>query len=267
MDLRGWDYTGRNIGPELHRQFRIMIDCLADNSFVNHRTWGNSIQDDLAERIGVASSGVIRTIKRIFENFGLINTDALNTRVEIDSQKLLTKRGQLVYYLANLEKSISESKDLDDQHKEASAKKIKNLYEEAYCDALKGYYYDNGDGTYLMPLRATLRAVEKYGTMDKWEWYLMNTFIRHDDDPDEEAQLEEYIKKYRSGQYQFDMRNVVEKPKGHQYIPQYFEYAGIFKVIQRPDWSISLSGRHQDVIAEVLSPDFLDRLHQGGVQK
>ena len=34
MDLRGWDYTGRNIGPDLHRQFRIMIDCLSDSSFV-----------------------------------------------------------------------------------------------------------------------------------------------------------------------------------------------------------------------------------------
>lgn len=29
MDLRGWDYTGRNIGPELHNQFRIMAECLA----------------------------------------------------------------------------------------------------------------------------------------------------------------------------------------------------------------------------------------------
>lgn len=267
MELRGWDYTGRNIGPELHRQFRVMIECLSDPSFVNHRTWGNSIQDDLAEKIGVASSGVIRTIKKMFENFGLINSDSLSSKVEIDSRKLLTKRGQLVYYLANLEKSITESKDLDDKKKEASSKKIKNLYEEAYCDALKEYYYDNGDGTHLMPLRATLRAIQKYGRLDKWEWYLMNTFVRHDDDPSEETVLEDYINRYRAGEFQFDMRNVVEKPKGHQYIPQYFEFAGLFKVVQRPDWSISLSDKHNDVIAEVLSPDFLDRLYQGGIQR
>ena len=41
MDLRGWDYTGRNIGPDLHRQFRIMIDCLSDSSFTHHFYWGN----------------------------------------------------------------------------------------------------------------------------------------------------------------------------------------------------------------------------------
>ena len=45
MDLRGWDYTGRNIGPDLHRQFRIMIDCLSDSSFTDHSSWGNGIQD------------------------------------------------------------------------------------------------------------------------------------------------------------------------------------------------------------------------------
>lgn len=47
MDLRGWDYTGRNIGPDLHRQFRIMIDCLSDSSFTDHSSWGNGIQDRL----------------------------------------------------------------------------------------------------------------------------------------------------------------------------------------------------------------------------
>ena len=33
MDLRGWDYTGRNIGPDLHRQFRIMIIRLGETEY------------------------------------------------------------------------------------------------------------------------------------------------------------------------------------------------------------------------------------------
>ena len=266
MNLRGWDYTGRNIGPELHRQFRIMIDCLSDTNFVKHRAWGNPIQDDLAAKMGVSSSGAIRTIKKLYEDFGFIKKDALNSRDEISSTNLLTKRGHYIYYLANLEKNIAGSKELDDKQKEESLKRVKNLYEEAYCDVLKEYHYTNEDGSFLMPLRATIRATQKYGRLDKWEWYLMNTIIRHDDNASEEERLEEYINRYRAGEFDFSMKNVVEKPKGHQYIPQYFEYAGLFKVVQRPDWSITISGKHNEVIAEVASSHYLDKLYHGGAQ-
>ena len=86
----------------------------------------------------------------------------------------------------------------------------------------------NSDGSKLHPLRATLRALNKYGRMDKWEWYLLNTCIRHDDCDVEEATLDDYITRYRNGEYDFTMRNVVEKPKGHQYTPQYLNLPGYF---------------------------------------
>ena len=63
----------------------------------------------------------------------------------------------------------------------------------------------------------------------------------------------------------FTMRNVVEKPKGHQYTPQYFEFAGLLHVIQRPEWSISDSGRHMEVKSEVLEADFLEKLYGGSL--
>ena len=71
MDLKGWDYTGRNIGPDFHKQFRLMVDALSDPGFVGARTWGNSLQDSLAQKMGMSSSGAVRTVKRICENFGL----------------------------------------------------------------------------------------------------------------------------------------------------------------------------------------------------
>ena len=67
MQLRGWDYTGRNIGYELHAQYKKMVEALSSPQFVNHRTWGTAIQDDLAKKIGCASSGAIRTIKKMYE--------------------------------------------------------------------------------------------------------------------------------------------------------------------------------------------------------
>ena len=59
------------------------------------------------------------------------------------------------------------------------------------------------------------------------------------------------------------MQNVVEKPKGHQYIPQYFEYAGLVHLIQRPSWSIADNDNHKDIKEEVLSDTFLLELHGG----
>ncbi len=265
MELRGWDYTGRNIGPDLHRQFRIMIDCLSNSSFTNHSKWGNEIQDRLAECMQMSSSGAVRTVKKVCANFGFLNVESFSSRNEIDTNHLLTQRGQLVYQAAKLEQQVGESDAYSEDTKDQIYAEIKKLYEEAYCDALRFYHFKNSDGTFLHPLRATLRALQKYQRLDKWEWYLLNTFIRHDDNSDEEEKLEEYISSYRNGEIEFTMRDVVEKPKGHQYTPQYFEFAGLLHVIQRPDWSISDSGRHTNIKIEVMEADFLDRLYRGEI--
>lgn len=263
MDLRGWDYTGRNIGPDLHRQFLIMIDCLSDPTFTNHSTWSNPLQERLAAYMKMSSSGAVRTVKRVCVNFGFLIEGSFSSRSEIETGNLLTQRGKLVYQAAKLEHQVNESDNYDDEMKARIYAQIKRLYEEAYCSALEQYYFKNSDGTRLHPLRATLRALERYSRLDKWEWYLLNTFIRHDDNDQEEDALDKYIKMYREGKISFSMSNVVEKPKGHQYIPQYFEFAGLLHVIQRPDWSISDSGRHKKVKKEVLDSDFLLKLYGG----
>ena len=92
----------------------------------------------------------------------------------------------------------------------------------------------------------------------------MNTFVLHDDNPAEEAAFDKVLVSYRNGDFQLTMSNVVAKPKGHQYIPQYFEYAGLVKVTQRPAWYICESDRHSDIKENVLSETFLDTLYNGG---
>jgi len=263
MNLRGWDYTGRNIAPELHHQFRMMCQLLAYDSFVNHQTWGNPLQEQLAKQMGVSSAGAIRTIKKMFVNFGFLDTKVINSRTELYGQPFLTKRGEVLLNVVTLEEQIQESSGYDESTKEKAYRQIKGLYEEVYCDALAHYYIKTDDGKNFSPLRATLQALSTYQTMDKWEWYLMNTFIRHDDNESERESLEEAITKYRDGELTFTMENVVEKPKGHQYTPQHYEFAGFVNLVQRPTWSIRNSDRHMDVKALVLSDDYLDRLYQG----
>lgn len=252
MELRGWDYTGRNIGPELHKQFKIMVDCLSDSIFVGSLTWGNPLQEKIAPKIGVSSSGAVRTVKKMCDNFGFFTPLALSSREKIVSDSLLTKRGKIVYQAATLEIQITSSSNLDETIKKKALSEIKHLYEEAYCDALIDYHFENPDGTLFYPLRATVKALRKYKKMDKWEWYLLNTFIRHNDNLSEESLLDEYIKKYRDGFYTFTMENVIEKPKGHQYTPQYFEFAGLVHVVQRPEWSITDSDNHSQIKDKVL---------------
>lgn len=82
------------------------------------------------------------------------------------------------------------------------------------------YYFKYNDDRRLHPLRATVLALEQYKRLDKWEWYLLNTCIRHDNDENEVEQFNMYMEKYRAGLLSFTMENVVEKPKGHQYIKE-----------------------------------------------
>lgn len=264
MELKGWDYTGRNIGPEFHRQFRTMVEALSDPGFVGARTWGNSLQDSLADRMDTASSGAVRTVKKMCGNFGLIQENAFSSGTIPQRNAILTQRGEILFAAAVLEHQVQSSQELSDDSKKKAAAEIKRIYEEIYCDALTHYYYTYSDGTHLCPLRATVKALRKYRQLDKWEWYLLNTFVRHDDRPDEETAFDEMIAAYRNGDFQFTMADVAEKTKGHQYIPQYFEYAGLVRVTQRPDWLIRESNRHEDVKANVLEDTFLDTLYHGG---
>lgn len=261
MDLRGWDYTGRNIGPEFHRQFRLMIYYLQISEFVKHRKWGNTLQEELVPKMGMSSAGAVRTVKKVSENLGLIRRECFSSRGDLIADKLLTDRGLLIYNAATLENQVVADPSIDEDTKQKVELQIKTLYEEAYCDALMNYYFTNSDGTHLCPLRATLKALQKYSKLDKWEWYMLNTFIRHDDNVDEEAALNESILKYREGAYTFTMKNVIEKPKGHQYTPQHFEFAGLLHVVQRPIWFMTSSNRHDDIKKKVLSDSYLNELY------
>ena len=265
MQLRGWDYTGRNIGYDLHIQYKKMVEALSSPQFVNHRTWSVSLQNDLASQIGCSSSGAVRTIKKMYEMLGFLSENSLTSKNEVTRDNLLTQRGEAMYAITCLEEQVMKSLDLDEERKSAAAKEIKVLYEEIYCEALMNYYFEYSDGSRFSPLRATLLALNKYGRLNKWEWFLLNTFVRHDDDADEWDTFDQAIKAYRDGKHDLSMANVVENPKGHQYIPQYFEFAGLVHVIQRPEWSIGHSDRHETVKEIVLKETFLTDLYGGKI--
>ena len=260
MRLTGWDYVGRNIDDSLHRQFIVIVDCLSDPDFVHGRPWGREIQDDLAARLGT-SPGQIRTIKRVCEDLGLFKKGSLN-RTDVPSHStIITEPGDIVHRANSLEQFCESIED--DKKREEALRHIKGLYEEGYVLAMVYYHYKfpTTPPTRLHPLRATLKALRKYGSLDKWEWYLLNTDILADDNSEMEALLDQHITAYRHGELTFTMANVVEKPKGHQYLPQFLQYAGLVNLKNGHDWRISDNGKHQAVKDRVLSNGFLAEIY------
>ena len=251
MELRGWRYTGRNLGPDFHRQIRIILDRLEDPAFLGNDTWGHPLQERLAKEIGAGSSGVIRTLMAACVSFGFLNDKPFRSYNPLRAQELITPRGQVVHRVAVLEQQAA-ALEKDPETKKEIAAQIKSLYEEVYCDAMRDYCIHNGDGTKLHPLGAALRALERYGTLNWWEWYLLNTFVRRDGDSQGEALLDDAMERYRAGKLRFSSVDIVENPKGHQYLPQHFDFAGLISLTQATRWQVTDSGRHQDVKAAVL---------------
>ena len=144
MNLRGWDYTGRNIAPELHHQFRMMCQLLAYDSFVNHQTWGNPLQEQLAKQMGASSAGAIRTIKKMFVNFGFLDTKVINSRTELYGQPFLTKRGEVLLNVVTIAVTFKNRKE---------RLKFLKMCEEEGLSWLSGdpaTRFDPGDGAVIL---------------------------------------------------------------------------------------------------------------------
>jgi len=263
MELRGWGYVGRNIDDSLHTQYRIIVDSLSDETFLNERTWGTPLQSSLAARLGT-SAGQVRTIKRICEDLRLLHKGSLNMKSIPDSYLFLTEAGEKVYRASKFEENIDRI--LDVRKREKARSHIKGLYEEGYTLAMAYYFYEfnTTPRTRLHPLRATLKAFARYGTLDKWEWYLLNTDIRADDNPEMESLLHSHISAYRHGELSFSMNDVIEKPKGHQYFPQFLQYAGLVNLHKGRDWKIADNGNKVTFKNHVLSETFLDGIYTKG---
>lgn len=262
MRLKGWDYVGRNIDESLHNQFRVIVDCLSDPDFVRGRTWGREIQDDIASKLGT-SPGQIRTIKRVCEDLGLFDKGSLNGNDVPSHSTIITAAGDIVHRANSLEQ-LCESIE-DDKKRTEALKHIKGLYEEGYVMAMVYYHYifPTNPPTRLHPLRATLKAFRKYGSLDKWEWYLLNTDILADDNQEMEALLDQHITAYRRDELTFTMADVVEKEKGHQYFPQFLQYAGLVNLQKGHNWRISDNSRYQDVKERILCDGFLSEIYGG----
>lgn len=247
MYLRGWKYEGRKISDKLHNQILQVIEVLNDPKQVVDNKWPD-LQIYLSKKMGVAP-GQIRTIKRVMEAFGILKKGKLNCNTIPKPNDIFTDDGRLLIDLLEIEKlmRLTPSQDNID-----TIKNIKSIYQLYYQKMLKKYSY-NDSGNTLHPLRATLKVLRRYESLDYWEWYLMNTVINNDDDLNEEKKFDELIKMYRSGKLIFNRHDLIENQLSHSYVLGNFAYTGLICLSgSKTNLKITLNEKFKDVIDEII---------------
>lgn len=269
MDLYGWNYEGRQVNQDFHWKARTIIELLSNPSFVKGRTYGVAVQEEIGKELGGLSGGTVRTIKRMMEQLGIIYKDALHRKVP-DPNYLLTEQGQLLFPLVETEIQLSRI-DPNDPRKLELQNAINQMYRSFYSKIMYNYYFPNGgrgESGRLHLLRAVLKALRKYKSLDYWEWYLLNTFITEDDNIHQEKDLDTAIQDYRDkkakGDKPFDKKR--DKPKkyelSHSYIVSYLEYGGFVKIVGTGDsWRIVEGNHYSDIKEKVLENDFLKNFY------
>lgn len=247
MYLSGWKYEGRKIADKLHEQMLEIIEILNDSSKVAGRNWP-ALQKYISVELGVAT-GQVRTIKRMMEEFGILKRGALNAYDVPNPAEIYTEQGHTLVELLATEKLMRENPTKDNME---LIKEIKQIYQLYYQKVLTAYCY-NESGEVLHPLRATLKALDKYKSLNYFEWYLLNTIIRNDDNLEEEQEFDSLIKQYRSHNLQLKDTDIKENQLSHSYVLGNFEYAGLIIVEgSKLTLKITLNEAYRDVINEII---------------
>lgn len=247
MFLYGWKYEGRKIADKLHEQMLGIIEILNDEEKVADKTWP-ALQRYISKELGIAP-GQVRTIKRMMEEFGIVNKGSLNAQDVPKPENIYTESGKTLVELLGTEKLMRENMTLDNLE---ILNEIKLIYKLYYQKVLMDYSYNDG-GNILHPLKATLKALKKYEYLGYWEWYILNTVIRNDDNTDEEAELDRLINEYRKGSLRFSDSDLIENVLSHSYVLGNFEYAGLVCVEgSKYSLKITLNKEEEKIIDEIL---------------
>jgi len=219
MKLCGWPYEGRVISEQLHKQMLKIVEIICDPMIVGSRTWPQ-LQPYIAAELGTAT-GQVRTIKRMMEELQILRRGALNAST-IPSEEALTKSGKTLVELMETEELMISQGAYENRD---SISSIQDIYKLYYQKALANYTI-NLDGHIIHPLKVTLRAIKKYGSISFWEWYLLNTLVRSDNEEDFEKFVSAMgdIEKGKLKKSSFEL---VENQLSHSYILKNFAFAGL----------------------------------------
>lgn len=221
IDLNGWKYVGRKISDEFHSAVLTIAEYIEDPLKVAEKTWP-AIQKDLAMILNV-KTGQVRTLKSCMEEVGILKIGSLNQWDIPSPDEIYTKDGIDIINTLKAEKILKmnpTTQNMNDIHEMDKARRL--LYLKALAKSTL-----RDDNNVLHPLRALLKSLKKYEVLDFWEWYMINSIIRNDNNLNEEERLDKMIFAYRNGKIPFEDLNIKSQKLSHSYILGNYEYTGI----------------------------------------
>lgn len=249
MDLTGWKYEGRIISDVLQHQIMEIIKILNNPDEVNNRTWGGSLQKYIGKQIGI-SDGQVRTIKRMMEEFDILKPGALNQRTIPDKSNLYSENGEVLIKLFESEELLKQKSSRDSSEQ---IDKIKEIYRLFYLKVLVKYTIKNKDGDKFHPALILLKALKKYEYLTYWEWYLLNTIVNSDNNPQEQLALDKYITDVRNGELKTSDLKITENVLSHSYILGNFSYVGLIKTKgKKENMIISINPDNSQMIDDIV---------------
>lgn len=267
LKLMGWQNTGRNWDESLIVQTVRTIELLQDEGFVQGEPWGHDLQYRLASAIGSNSDGTIRTITTMMRQMGVLAPGALRPRQVVSSSSLLSTTGRVLFRV--LQMSLAAKNLSDSSLRDKLEQPLQDVQRALFARAMLNHFFPSGArGTGnrpLHPLRAVMKALRRFGYLDRMEWYLLNTYIVEDDNAEHEEQLASAIFRKRSRQLSLSMDNVVKNQKGHQYLPQQLQAAGFVDLAYSGKTWIRMTENTEyfpGLVDYVLADDFLASFYE-----
>lgn len=249
MNLSGWKYEGRIISDTLQHQIMGVIKILNDPEKVRNRTWGGSLQKFIGNELGI-SDGQVRTIKRMMEEFDILKPGALNKRTIPDKSNLYSENGEVLIRLFESEELLKQKPSKDSYEQ---LEKIKEIYKLFYLKILVKYTIRDKDGNEFHPAVILLKALKKYDYLTYWEWYLLNTIITSDNDPEAEREFDKYLTNIRNRTLKVSDLKIIENVLSHSYILGNFAYVELIQIEgKKENMKITINEKNKQLINELL---------------
>jgi len=185
----------------------------------------------------------------MMEEFDIIKPGALNQRT-VPDKNIYTHNGEVLIKLFESEELLRQQHSEDTYEQ---LERIKEIYKLFYLKILVKYTIRNKDGNEFHPAIILLKALKKHEYLTYWEWYLLNTFINSDNNPEEEQEFDKYIMSFRNGSLKASELKIVENVLAHSYILGNFAYAGLIKIEgKKENMKITINEKNRDLIDEIL---------------
>lgn len=250
--LEGWKSPGRGATEMTHDQIFGIMTYLMDAEKIQNDVWGPPLQLKIGKTINVNTDNTLRHIIGFMKSIGIIYENSLQGGKVPNPDYCVSPSGEMLYSLIKMEKIAIENEE------NSVVEKIQNMYKQFYANAFLYWFVRD---TKIHVARTILKAIKKYGSLDKIEWFILNTFITETDNKEQEEIVDKLIKDYRSGDITLTAENIKKRVNSYNYWAQLLSYAGLIK---KTGQKVTIGNKYPQLVEDILADDFYEHLNIRG---